>query len=181
MSSIYDNIEQPLLPELQAYLKQAYQAYFCVGYFNLRGWGQIDADIEQFEGGDGKTCRLIVGMYRLPKEELRQTLAIGVEPERIDQGKMLRLQTLMAQEFRQQLTYGVSSGADQEGLRRLRSQLLAGKLQVKLFLRHTLIALGSRQRKSCATHFCPPIGWSRLFWKWKSMGKWWINIKAMAC
>ena len=122
MSSIYDNIEQPILPELQAYLKQAYRADFCVGYFNLRGWRQIDADIEQFEGGEGKTCRLIVGMHRLPKEELRQTLAIGVEPERIDQGKTLRLQTLMAEEFRQQLTYGVSSSADQEGLRRLRSQ-----------------------------------------------------------
>lgn len=50
MSSIYDNIEQPLLPELQAYLKQAYRADFCVGYFNLRGWRQIDADIEKFEG-----------------------------------------------------------------------------------------------------------------------------------
>jgi hypothetical protein len=53
MSSIYDNIEQPILPELQAYLKQAYRADFCVGYFNLRGWRQIDGDIEQFEGGEG--------------------------------------------------------------------------------------------------------------------------------
>jgi superfamily II DNA or RNA helicase len=163
MSSIYDNIEQPLLPELQAYLKQAYQAYFCVGYFNLRGWRQIDADIEQFEGGDGKTCRLIVGMHRLPKEELRQTLAIGVEPERIDQGKTLRLQTLMAQEFRQQLTYGVSSGADQEGLRRLRSQLLAGKLQVKLFLRHTLHAkLYLIYRHDRATPIVSYVGSSNL-------------------
>jgi hypothetical protein len=36
MSSIYDNIEQPILPELQHYLKQAYRADFCVGYFILR-------------------------------------------------------------------------------------------------------------------------------------------------
>lgn len=54
MSSIYDNIEQPILPELQHYLRQAYRADFCVGYFNLRGWQQLDADIEQFEGGMGK-------------------------------------------------------------------------------------------------------------------------------
>jgi superfamily II DNA or RNA helicase len=40
----------------------------------------------------------------------------------------------MAQEFRQQLTYGAPSATDEEGLQRLRSQLLAHKLQVKLFL-----------------------------------------------
>lgn len=140
MSRIYDNIEQPILPELQHYLKQAYRADFCVGYFNLRGWRQIDADIEQFEGSEGQACRLLVGMYRLPKEELRQAFAIGVEPERMDQGQAIRLQTLMAQEFRQQLTYGAPSAADEEGLQRLRSQLLAHKLQVKLFLRHPLHA-----------------------------------------
>lgn len=140
MSSIYDNIEQPILPELQHYLKQAYRADFCVGYFNLRGWRQIDAEVERFEGGEGRACRLLVGMHRLPQEELRQTLAIGVEPERMDQGRAIRLQTLMAQEFRQQLTYGAPSAADEESLRRLRSQLLERKLQVKLFLRHPLHA-----------------------------------------
>ncbi|WP_250122818.1 helicase-related protein [Chroococcidiopsis sp. CCMEE 29] len=163
MSSIYDNIEQPLLPELQAYLKQAYRADFCVGYFNLRGWRQIDADIEKFEGGDGQACRLLVGMYRLPKEELRQALAIGVEPERIDQGRAIRLQTVMAQEFRQQLTYGAPSAADEEGLQRLRSQLLTHKLQVKLFLRHPLHAkLYLIYRRDRATPIISYVGSSNL-------------------
>jgi len=163
MSSIYDNIEQPILPELQHYLKQAYRADFCVGYFNLRGWRQIDADIEQFEGGEGQACRLLVGMYRLPKEELRQALAIGVEPERIDQGQAIRLQTLMAQEFRQQLTYGAPSAADEEGLQRLRSQLLAHKLQVKLFLRHPLHAkLYLIYRRDRATPILSYVGSSNL-------------------
>ena len=80
MSSIYDNIEQPLLPELQAYLKQAYRADFCVRYFNLRGWQKLDSDIEKFQGGEGKACRLVVGMHRLPKEDLRQALAIAPLP-----------------------------------------------------------------------------------------------------
>jgi superfamily II DNA or RNA helicase len=171
MSSIYDNIEQPILPELQHYLKQAYRADFCVGYFNLRGWRQIDADIERFEGSEGQTCRLLVGMYRLPKEELRQALAralgaryaIGVEPERIDQGQAIRLQTLMAQEFRQQLTYGALSAADEEGLQRLRSQLLAHKLQVKLFLRHPLHAkLYLIYRRDRATPIISYVGSSNL-------------------
>ncbi|NDJ19886.1 helicase-related protein [Myxacorys almedinensis] len=163
MSSIYDNIEQPILPELQAYLKQAYRADFCVGYFNLRGWRQIDADIEKFEGGDGQACRLLVGMYRLPKEELRQAFAIGVEPERIDQGQAIRLQTLMAQEFRQQLTFGAPSASDEEGLQRLRSQLLTHKLQVKLFLRHPLHAkLYLIYRRDRATPIISYVGSSNL-------------------
>ncbi len=140
MSSIYDNIEQPLLPELQAYLKEANRADFCVGYFNLRGWQQVDADIDAFAGGEGQACRLLVGMYRLPREELRQALAIGGDPDRIDQGRANRLKTLMAHEFREQLTYGKPSAADEVGLQRLQSQLLAKKLQVKLFLRDTLHA-----------------------------------------
>ena len=163
MSSIYDNIEQPILPELQHYLKQAYRADFCVGYFNLRGWRQIDADIEQFDGGEGQACRLLVGMYRLPKEERRQALALGVEPERIDQGQAIRLQTLMAQEFRQQLTYGAPSAADEEGLQRLRSQLLTHKLQVKLFLRHPLHAkLYLIYRRDRATPIISYVGSSNL-------------------
>lgn len=163
MSSIYDNIEQPILPELQHYLKQAYRADFCVGYFNLRGWRQIDADIERFEGSEGQACRLLVGMYRLPKEELRQAVAIGVEPDRIDQGQAIRLQTLMAQEFRQQLTYGAPSAADEEGLHRLRSQLFAHKLQVKLFLRHPLHAkLYLIYRRDRATPIIGYVGSSNL-------------------
>jgi superfamily II DNA or RNA helicase len=140
MSSIYDNIDQPLLEELQAYLKEAYRADFCVGYFNLRGWQEIDRAIEQFQGGEGHNCRLLVGMYRLPREELRQALSIGSEPKRIDQGQAKRLKTQMAQEFRQQLTYGAPTNDTEEGLHRLRHQLHTGKLCVKLFLRHPLHA-----------------------------------------
>ncbi|MCX8120023.1 MAG: phospholipase D-like domain-containing protein [Oscillatoriaceae bacterium SKW80] len=140
MSSIYDNIEKPLLPELQHYLQQAYRADFCVGYFNLRGWQEVDTYIEQFKGGEGQACRLLVGMYRLPKDELKQALAIGVEQKRIDQKQALQQQTLIAEEFRQQLTYGVPTTDSEKGLRRLRSQLISGKLQVKLFLRYPLHA-----------------------------------------
>ena len=179
MSSIYDNIEQPILPELQHYLKQAYRADFCVGYFNLRGWRQIDADIERFEGSGGQVCRLLVGMYRLPKEELRQALAIGVEPERIDQGQAIRLQALMAQEFREQLTYGAPSAADEEGLQRLRSQLFAHKLQVKLFLRHPLHAkLYLIYRRDRATPIIGYVGSSNLtFSGLRSQGE--LNVEVV--
>jgi hypothetical protein len=42
MLRILDNIEQQLLSALQETLKLANRGNFCVGYFNLRGWKQLD-------------------------------------------------------------------------------------------------------------------------------------------
>ena len=156
MPRIFDNIDLRLLGTLKETLDQASRADFCVGYFNLRGWRLIDRAIEQLPNSHDGCCRLLIGMQRLPKEELRRNLAILKDEKRIDQGEALRLKKLMAQEFREQLMLGIPSAEDETGLQRLKAQLRSGKLVVKLHLRYTLHAKLYLVHR--ADHITPIVG-----------------------
>ena len=79
-------------------------------------------------------------MQRLPQEELRNALSQFQSRDELDNQTAMRLKKHLAEEFRNQLTLGVPTNADEAGLRRLSGQLKAGKLVVKLFLRHPLHA-----------------------------------------
>lgn len=135
MPRIFDNIHLELLPSLRETLKVSHQADFCVGYFNLRGWSQLE-DLM----GQGLKCRLMVGMSVPPEEELRQALRSSGEPELMDQQTAIRLKRRVAEHFREQLTYGSPTNQDEAALRRLSQQLKNQQVQVKLFLRHPLHA-----------------------------------------
>jgi hypothetical protein len=140
MPRIFDNIELDLLPALRQTLEISGRADFCVGYFNLRGWKCIDELVERWAGGAGRQCRLLVGMQRLPQEELRQAYSLLPDEDQMSNQTVIRLKRRLAEEFRTQLTIGAPTDADEAGLRRLAEQLKTGKLEVKLFLRHTLHA-----------------------------------------
>ena len=123
MPIIFDNIDRKLLPHLQQTLEQSYRADFAVGYYNLRGWRELDSRIQEWTGGEGAQCRLLVGMQRLPQEELRQLFSFQESSDRLDNKMAVRLRQQLAQEFREQLIIGPPTNADEAGLRRLAQQL----------------------------------------------------------
>ena len=140
MPRIFDNIEQQLLPALRETIEVCDRADFCVGYFNLRGWKQLDSYVERWQGGEGRCCRLLVGMQKPPQEELRAAMSLVSQDGGMDNQTAVRLKKKLAEEFRDQLTWGVPTNEDEAGLRRLASQIRAKKVIVKLFLKHPLHA-----------------------------------------
>jgi len=148
MPTVFDNIETPFLDGedgngLKHALKLAKRGDFCVGYFNLRGWRCIDGVVNDWKIPDGDDAvppaRLLVGMQRLPHEELRAWLSNDVD-RAPDNKTLSKLRKDAANEFRKQLTIGNPTNNDEAGLRRLVKQLKEGRLRVKLFLKHALHA-----------------------------------------
>ncbi len=141
MPRIFDNLElgSSLLPALQETLMLASRADFCVGYFNLRGWGGLAPYVDDWGNYDG-LCRVLIGMQRLPHEELREALSLLDKPSSIDNQTANRLKVQLAEQLRQQLTIGVPTNTDERTLRQLAEQLRSKRVVVKLFLRHPLHA-----------------------------------------
>ena len=139
MPRIFDNLapSSSLLPALQDTLTLSSRADFCVGYFNLRGWGHLAPYVDQWDPNDGP-CRVLIGMQRLPHEELREALSLLDRPAGIDNQTANRLKVQLAEQLRQQLTTGVPTNADERSLRQLANQLRSKKVVVKLFLCHPL-------------------------------------------
>jgi len=121
MPTVFDNIETPFLENehgngLKDALKLAWRGDFCVGYFNLRGWRCIDSVVGSWphpaDVSSPPPCRLLVGMQRLPHEQLEAWLADGDERPP-DNKAFARLRKDAAKEFRKQLTIGHPTDADE--------------------------------------------------------------------
>lgn len=141
MPRIFDNIEETLSEALRVTLNQADKADFCVGYFNLRGWGKIsDLVAARFNGQGENYVRVLVGMQRPPEEEMRLAQAAVNRDGVIDGPARARLAAASAQSFKQQLEFGLPTAQAERALQELATQLKGGLVKVKLFLRHPLHA-----------------------------------------
>ena len=140
MPRILDNLspDATLLSTLRTTLELSHRADFCVGYFNLRGWKHVDQYVEPWTE-NGHQARILIGMQKLPHDELREALSV-LDVRAIDNQTALRLKQRLAEQFRDQLVIGAPTNDDEAALQRLVRQLWAGKVVVKLFLRHPLHA-----------------------------------------
>ena len=132
MPTIYDNIEQNLLDGLKNALQVARRGDFCVGYFNLRGWRSISAEIDEISAEpDAPACRLIVGMANQTETDIQDHYnnADTEATNKIINDRKKKFATSLMR----QLTYGIPTASDQFGLKKLAEQLRAGRLQVKFF------------------------------------------------
>ena len=141
MPQIFDNLttESELLPTLQTAMNLSERADFCVGYFNLRGWDELAPHVDNWNENQGP-CRILVGMQPRPDIELKEALRLTETRPRVDNQTALRLKQLLAEQMREQLTFGAPNNKDEKTLRQLATQLRSRKVVVKLFLRHSLHA-----------------------------------------
>ena len=141
MPRIFDNLEpsSQLLSALQETFSLSTRADFCVGYFNLRGWGGLAPQVDHWDSRQGP-CRVLIGMHRLPHDQLRDALSLLDGNPSMDNQAAHRLKTELAEQLRQQLMVGVPTNTDEQTLRQLAEQLRTRKVVVKLFLRHPLHA-----------------------------------------
>ncbi len=147
MPKIYDNINNHLTKGLNETLELSQRTDFCVGYFNLRGWKEVADNIDKLAGAtvvEGKDdvhriCRLLVGMQKMPVDILRDYFSKD-DDHIIDQAEAVKLKKRLAQEFKDQLTIGTPTEADERALRKLSQQMKHKKVVVKLHLKYTLHA-----------------------------------------
>lgn len=96
MPRIFDNINDPLLEALKDTIKKAFKSDFCVGYFNLRGWKELADSIENWQGGEENCCRLLVGMQRLPQEEIRAMYGGNTQDAKLDNQTVTKIKKRLA-------------------------------------------------------------------------------------
>jgi superfamily II DNA or RNA helicase len=151
MARIFDNINSDFTEGLRGIVSNVgvTRTDFCVGYFNLRGWGYISDLIDKLPGetiyeecdnqDHTRYCRLLIGMQK-PDEEILQTLYSASKEQPIDSEQVQIAKRKVVQSFRRQLVLGVPTTADEKAIRTLTRQLKERRVVVKLYLKTQLHA-----------------------------------------
>ncbi len=138
MPTIYDNLENKLSTGLNSHLENAKRCDFCVGYFNLRGWKEIADEIDKLKGDNNVYCRLLIGMYKTPKNILKESYFSN--NDLISNSKANDMKKQLLEELKEQLTIGIPLNIDENGLKKLLNQLKEKKIIIKLHLSYLLHA-----------------------------------------
>jgi superfamily II DNA or RNA helicase len=145
VTTLFDNIDQHLGERLVASFEASDRIDAAVGYFNLRGWGDLSRVLDSREPSPSPIARVLVGMT-LPDHHQRvishlqgDLSLIDPEPE-IDGTEAKARRDSALHRFRQQLMRGIPTESDLRELRRMRRHLSGGLLRVKLFTRRPMHA-----------------------------------------
>ena len=144
MPTIYDNTENQLLGGLLNAYRESRRTDCCVGYFNLRGWGQLAYAVDSLPGDTviendseiHRVCRVLIGM--MIQNHYDNLIFKSKFP--MDSASIIQQKEILATEFRQQLERGCPNNRDEKILKQLRQQLEDEKICVKLYLRSPLHA-----------------------------------------
>ena len=145
MTTIFDNIDEQLGKRLVSTFEVSNRIDAAVGYFNLRGWGDLSKVLDERTPEKDPIARVIVGMtlpdhhYRVLEHLQGAVDETEAEPE-IDRTEARNRRELALTRFRQQLMRGIPTDADLRALRLMRKHLVDGLLRVKLFTRRPMHA-----------------------------------------
>ena len=173
MAKIIDNNEVLLSNELQQSLPLSSRLDACVGYFNLRGWGELYDSLHQMEANklaseNMPRVRLLVGMALSGEEQVRQNYDIvrsrnGEDEPNIQKKILVEKRTLEG--FARQLMWGVPDYKSKQSLQGLLEDLKSGFLQVsvvtraplhgKLYITHTVDGFQSKRAIVGSSNFTP--------------------------
>lgn len=147
MSRIIDNEDLQLLEVLKEHLPNSRQLDASVGYFNLRGWQRLRAELHAMEnqadlGDSQERVRLLVGMALSGSEHTKAALSLlsADDTDEMVLSKAVMQAKAAVREFSQQLTWGAPNENDRRGIRELLEDLRSGFLRIKFAARNPLHA-----------------------------------------
>ena len=148
MPRIYDNLSDStkLGTGLNEFLHSFDSIDVATGYFDLRGWSQLDDLVRtkaaKRQDGDRPVARVLIGMVRPAEhEELMQAITQPLNQDDDGEGarsRATRIRTKLVNHLARQLSRGIPTAAQRATLQSLRSLVKEGNVQLKVYTRQPL-------------------------------------------